>query len=234
MNDEQPGPHEAPTAPVPPAVPPTPPPAPPSQTGPIDWTPRTPDGGAVPPPPPPPPAQPPQWAPPNDPTPTAVQPTVPPYPAGPPTGPPLAPPDAWNQPPGAPPLGTPVEPTTPPTSKKTGLIIGVLVVLALIIGGIVAAAVVLMDSDPQLTLDIEVCEIAADGTMTASGSVENTSGSTADVDIDVVFRNDATSSTVDTDTVELNVPGDSGERWSLSGTAGDDVQRISCDVTADD
>ena len=142
---------------------------------------------------------------------------------GPPTGPPIAPP-----------ITPSAAPPAAPASKKTGLIIGLIVVLALIIGGIAAAAVVLMDSGTELELDIAACEIAADGTLTASGSVENTSGTTTDVDVEVDFRDDDGGSIIDTDSARITVPGDSAERWSLTGTAGDDVQRITCDVTAED
>ncbi len=149
---------------------------------------------------------------------------------GSPTGPPTGPPPAWNQTPWNPAASAPS--AEPAPKKKTGLIIGLIVVLALIIGGIAAAAVVMMGSGPNLELDIEVCEIAADGTLTASGSVENTSGSTGDVDIEVVFHDDADDSIVARDSTDISVPGNSAERWTLSGTAGDQVQRVTCDVTA--
>lgn len=172
----------------------------------------------------------PPYAPPADPTTQYGAPPVGGYPQGPPPGafPPPAPAD-WS----TPAAGDPASPTAP-KKNRTALIIGLIVVFALIIGGVAAAIVMMSDSGPDVELSIDTCEIAADGTMTATGSVENLTGDASDVDVEVAFRDVAGSSVVGNDSVEVQVPGNSAERWSAEGVAGDEVQQITCDVTIDD
>jgi hypothetical protein len=108
-----------------------------------------------------------------------------------------------------------------------------LVVLAiLVVGGILAAVLFVGGGDTEIALDIERCEIAADGALTASGTVTNPDGDTVDVPVEVTFVDVDGGATVDTDRIELTVPGDAAERWSASGSAGDDVQQVNCEVTA--
>lgn len=118
----------------------------------------------------------------------------------------------------------------PPKRQRTGLVVG-LVVLALLVAG-VAAVLVLRGGDPDLELAIDTCDIAADGTMSASGTIRNHGGDRADVTIEVAFSDTDSGNTIETDRTSVSVPGGASERWSASGTAGDDVQRITCDVTA--
>lgn len=110
--------------------------------------------------------------------------------------------------------------------------IALLVVAALVVGGIVTAAVVMGAGSTELTLRIDTCEIAADGTLTATGTI-NSSAAT-DVDVEVTFTDLAGGDVVDTGQQTLTVPEDAAQRWQVTGTAGDDVQRVTCDVTADD
>lgn len=119
----------------------------------------------------------------------------------------------------------------PPKRQRTGLVVG-LVVLALLVAGVVAAVLVLRGGDPDLELSIDTCDIAADGTMSASGTIRNHGGDRADVTIEVAFSDTDSGNTIETDRTSVSVPGGASERWSASGTAGDDVQRITCDVTA--
>lgn len=120
----------------------------------------------------------------------------------------------------------------PPKRQRTGLVVG-LVVLALLVAGVVAAVLVLRGGDPDLELAIDTCDIAADGTMSRRrGRSATTAVTRADVTIEVAFSDTDSGNTIETDRTSVSVPGGASERWSASGTAGDDVQRITCDVTA--
>jgi hypothetical protein len=216
MSDDQPGasrPDPEPTDAGPGAPPP--PPVPPSS-----------------PPPPPPPAG---WAAPggpgsDEPT-TSMPPYVPPGTPGtqPPAAPPYAPPPG---PPVAPPL--PSAQAAPPREKsRTGLIVALVVLAALVLGGIILAALLLGAEDTDLSLTIDTCEIAADGSMTATGAVTNDGSDRADVTVEVTFSDSATGDTIEQDSSPVEVAGGSSERWSASGSAGDEVNQITCDVTVD-
>ena len=141
---------------------------------------------------------------------------------------------------GFPPQAPGVPPTQPPTpasgtgggSSKAGVVIALLVVALLIVGGVVAALLVLRSSSPELTLTIETCEIAADGALSASGTVS--SSAAADVEVDVTFSGLPDGELVDRGQQTVPVPADAAQRWQVSGVAGDEVQRVTCDVTADD
>jgi len=220
MND-QPGPWDPPTEPTPSA----PTPSAPNTPG------MPPQPGAAP--------NPPEWAPPGAPhePPTAPVPPIGPPPADPP---PLGGSTAgW----GPPPVGTtgpavatapgpaPGEPS-PSSGNRAGLLVGLIVLAVLVLGGVLAAVLVLSGGGTEIGLDIERCEIAADGSLTASGTVTNPDDGTVDVPVEVTFVEVDGGATVDEDRLELSVPGGAAERWSASGTAGDDVQQVNCEVTA--
>ncbi len=120
----------------------------------------------------------------------------------------------------------------PSGGNRVGLVAGLIVLATLVIGGVLAAVLVLGGDRAELALDIERCEIAADGTLSASGTVTNPDGDAIDVPVEVTFVDVDGGATVDTDRTELSVPGDAAERWTASGTAGDDVQQVNCEVTA--
>ena len=121
----------------------------------------------------------------------------------------------------------------PAAPRRTGLIVALLVVALLVIGGIVGVVLVVGRGAPELELTIDTCEIAADGTLSATGSVR-AGGDAADVDVDVTFSDVATDATVDDDSTQVAVPADAAGRWTAAGTAGDTVQQVTCDATADD
>ena len=52
--------------------------------------------------------------------------------------------------------------------------------------------------------------------------------------MDVTFSDVATDATVDDDSTRVAVPADAAGRWTAAGTAGDTVQQVTCDATADD
>jgi hypothetical protein len=161
----------------------------------------------------------------------------------PPTAPPTAPgaPAGWGPPPGSPPpygaapyaspYGTPAEEPAPAKKSKAGLIVALLVVALLVVGGIVAALVVMSGSSGELELTVDTCEIAADGSLSATGTVS--SSSATDVEIDLEFTDSATGQVVDDDSVDIAVPEGAAQRWSASGSAGDQVQRVTCTADAE-
>jgi hypothetical protein len=202
------------------------------------------DGQPAPPsgPPPPPP-----WAPPDPATqpevPTVPQPpapTGPPAwapPTGPPAGPPTAPPMAGGDtgwPPPAPPAspGVPVPPAPGASTGKgrtAAIVVGILVVVALV--GAAGAFVVFGSRSSELELAIDACELAADGSLRATGTIANRAGAT-EVRVEVRFLDIDGGDEVDADRVRIELPGDAAERWRASGTAPEDVDQVTCEVTA--
>ena len=122
--------------------------------------------------------------------------------------------------------------TPPPTKKKSraGLIIGLLVVALLVIGG-VAAAIVVMSGSSDAELTVDTCEIASDGTLSATGTVSGASGDRVRVEVD--FVDVATDDDADSADVDVALDGGDGT-WSASGSAGADVNQVSCEATLDD
>lgn len=173
------------------------------------------------------PSTPPTWG-----TPPAAPPAAPPTWGTPPAAPPTAPPGYGTPPPTA--FGTPPPPPAPAKKSRAGLIIGLLVLAFLVLAGLALAAFALLGSSSELELTIDRCEIAADGSLTASGTVGGPSGT--GVTLDVEFTDIATDEVVDSDriTIDLGTATSGGDPWEVRGTAGDEVRQVACDVTADD
>ncbi len=89
----------------------------------------------------------------------------------------------------------------------------------LVVGGLVAFLVA--GSGSSATATLNTCHIDADGTLTASGGLDGDAKQ-----ITVEFRNTDGNKSVDSDTVTA-----SGGRWSATGSAPDDVKRVTCVVT---
>jgi hypothetical protein len=85
--------------------------------------------------------------------------------------------------------------------------------------------------DSELELSVDTCEIAADGSLGATGTIANRAGAT-DVTLEVRFLDADDGSSVDSDRVVVSLPGDAAERWRATGTAPDAVQQVTCEVTA--
>lgn len=134
---------------------------------------------------------------------------------------------------GAGPQGTPA---APPTEKKkrTGLLIGLIAVGVLLVGAAVAVPVVLLGarSTTDLALAIDTCNIAADGSLSATGSVTNDGSDRRTVSVEVTFTDSSDGAEIDLDRSSVTVAGGSSERWTASGSAGDEVRQVTCDVTA--
>jgi hypothetical protein len=158
----------------------------------------------------PPPYQPPSFEPPPFP-PTIQQPAVPP--PFPPT----------TQQPAVP----------PPSTRKLPLVLAIIVLVFVVLGGIALGAYFALRSTGELDLTVDRCEIAADGTLTAAGTVGGPSGT--GVSIDVEFVDIATDEVVDRGSVGVDLgtaPG--SDPWTVEGNAGDEVRQVDCRVTADD
>jgi len=126
------------------------------------------------------------------------------------------------------PLGAPA-PIEAPTTKKSraGLVVGLLVVLVLIVGGGVAGFFVLGGSS-SAKLTVDSCEIASDGTLTATGTVAD--GGDTTVEVGVTFIEVSSGDKVDDETVPVRLLDGSGG-WSAIGAAGDSVTRVTCEAT---
>jgi hypothetical protein len=157
--------------------------------------------------------------------PMGTHPGTPPPPPG--YGPPVA---GWaSTPPG---VESPA--AVPANRNRTGLVVGLVVIALLVVGGVIAAVVALGGTATSgISLGIDTCEIAADGSMSANGTISNDGSDSATFDIEVDFSDTATGETVVTDTMTVTVAAGSSERWSGTGTAGEEVRRITCDVTAE-
>ena len=119
----------------------------------------------------------------------------------------------------------------PPAKKgRAGLVIGLLVVALLIIGGIVGVALAMGGSSGELELAIDTCEIDADGRLSATGTVDGPDGTA--VRVEVEFVDSATDDQADTAGTSVDLG--SGNSWTVSGSAGAEVQQVTCNVTADD
>ncbi len=110
------------------------------------------------------------------------------------------------------------------------IVVAVIVVLVLLIGG-TAAAFVMLTGFGRLEVRIDTCEISADGALSATGTVDGASGT--GVEVTVEFVDIDTREVVDRDMTSLDLGTAVGaDPWSLSGLAGDEVDRVTCEVTA--
>jgi hypothetical protein len=111
--------------------------------------------------------------------------------------------------------------------------VGLLVLAVLVIGGIAGVLWFVTGGSGELELSLDTCEIAADGTLTASGVVSGPNGKGVEVEVD--FIDTATGREVDDASTSLDLSfGSSGSPWTVTGRAGDDVQQVTCNATADD
>lgn len=127
----------------------------------------------------------------------------------------------------------PPAPTPPPTGSKLPLVLALIVLGFLVLAGIALGAYFVLRSPGELDLTVDRCEIAADGTLTAAGTVGGPSGT--GVTIDVEFVDIATDDIVDRGSVGVDLgtaPG--ADPWTVEGSAGDEVRQVDCRVTADD
>lgn len=139
------------------------------------------------------------------------------------------PPPAWAAPgvAGPPTEQVPTAPQQPEGRKRSRValvVVGLLVVLALVAGGVA----LLLDSGGGATVSIDTCTIEADGTLGASGRLEDGDG---DTEVRITFRDVDGDARVADD--EVTVPGGEG-RWEGDGRAGDDVERVTCIATVGD
>jgi hypothetical protein len=111
--------------------------------------------------------------------------------------------------------------------------VGLLVLAVLVIGGIAGVLFVVGGGSGELELTVDTCEIAADGTLTAAGVVSGPNGK--GVEVRVSFVDSATDREIDGASTSVDLSfGSSGNPWTVTGRAGDDVQQVTCDATADD
>ena len=104
------------------------------------------------------------------------------------------------------------------------------IIIAIVIAVIAAVAVFFFVSSALGGDDAEItitgCDIAADGTLTATGTLE--SASEVDGSLDVRFDNAEDGSEVDSTSTDVSGAADESIEWSASGAAGDDVARVTC------
>ena len=104
-------------------------------------------------------------------------------------------------------------------------------ILVLIAGAVAVAVVALAGGGSDHTLTVDRCDIASDGSLRAAGTISG--GDDGDVDLKVDFTEVGSGNSVDTDTVTATVSGGAGV-WTASGSAGDDVNQVTCEVTVED
>ncbi|MGI9576699.1 MAG: hypothetical protein ACR2OH_00700, partial [Microthrixaceae bacterium] len=108
------------------------------------------------------------------------------------------------------------------------------IIIAVVIALLAAVAVFLFVSgtlgggDGDVTIADGSCDIAADGTLSVSGTY--TSGSEVDTSLDVRF-DDQDGNEADKTSVDVKGDADEDIAWSASGQASDDVTKVSCTVS---
>ena len=108
-----------------------------------------------------------------------------------------------------------------------------LVVFALLVGGGIALALALVAStSSDLALTVDTCEIAADGTLRATGTVSH-GGDEDDTEVVVTFFDSSNDTTVDSQRTDVVLRSGEGS-WTASGRAGDSVQQVTCEATVSD
>lgn len=175
-----------------------------------------------------------------------------------PTEPPMMPPtESQSQPPTTPPnapggnLGTP--PPMPPTggpsslgspqsmpnnspSNKGGLL-ALIVLIVVVIAATVGFAIVGLNASRNaaslMTMSILECSLSEAGETRVTVTLSDTTGDTNDVSLNVIIVDLDTGEEIDTTSDTVEVPGEVSQRWEYSGAAGDDVQQITCNVTAE-
>ena len=108
------------------------------------------------------------------------------------------------------------------------------IIIAVVIALLAAVAVFLFVSgvlggdEGEVTLNDDDCEIAADGTLSASGTYK--SDSDVDGSLDVRF-DDQDGNEVDSASVDIKGDADEEIPWTATGSAGDDVTKVTCTVS---
>ena len=91
-----------------------------------------------------------------------------------------------------------------------------------LVGGAVAFLIAGSGTGPTAT--IRECRIDADGSLTAAGKVDGGDGSAK---VHVEFRNSDGNDVVDSGSTDASSSG----TWEVTGSASDDVQKVTCVVT---
>lgn len=102
------------------------------------------------------------------------------------------------------------------------------VAILLLAAGTAVGFFVAGERNSALVPTIDVCTIAADGTLTASGKV---SGDPSTAHLRVEFRKTPGTQVVDRGRATAVVKDASPAAWKVTGHAGDDVTRVTCVVT---
>lgn len=107
------------------------------------------------------------------------------------------------------------------------MIIGVLIVILAAVGSVFGFRA-LRGSSGAFDGTVDVCHIASDGALSASGTV--TSDEALDETLEVRFEDTASGEVVDRTTVDVS--GSAGEQvpWSANGQAPEETDRVTCTV----
>jgi len=187
------------------------------------------------------PATPPPAWPPGAGPPTAAH--VPPVPPVMPTAPPVqqAPPvpqfptqqfPGQQPPPGGWYAPEPAAAEPAPKSSRAGSWITAVVIALVAAVGAFFAVQALLGGDGEVTGAVDECNISADGSLTASGWVQ--SEDALDGTVEITFEDADGGGEVDRDTVEVSAAAGERAQWTASGSAGADVQGVTCLVDSVD
>ncbi|MGB6059929.1 MAG: hypothetical protein WBF71_16860, partial [Microthrixaceae bacterium] len=112
---------------------------------------------------------------------------------------------------------------------RVGLIVGIIIVLCLIVGGVVAALAVSSSNSSAFTVAVDSCSIAADGTVVAKGTVTSEKSATADITISFTDADSSAGLGTRAQSVESSPQ---GTAWTETIEVGDTVQKVTCTASA--
>lgn len=144
-------------------------------------------------------------------------------------------------PPPTPPTGGPqgfggaVPQPSSPTNKggTLALILLIVVVVAATVGFALVGLNASRNANSPMTMSILECSLSEAGDTRVAVTLSDSSGDSNEVSLNVVIVDLDTGEEIDTTTDEIEVAGQASQRWEYSGAAGDEVQQITCNVTAE-
>lgn len=130
--------------------------------------------------------------------------------------------------------------TSPGADKSPGnkggllaLIVLIVVVIAATVGFAIVGLNASNNAASPMTMSILECSLSESGETRVAVTLSDSRGDTNDVSLNVVIVDLDTGEEIDATSDNVEVPGQAAQRWEYSGAAGDDVQQITCNVTAE-
>lgn len=132
-------------------------------------------------------------------------------------------------------FGSPMQPPSSPSNKggTLALILLIVVVVAATVGFALVGLNASRNAESPMTMSILECSLSEAGDTRVAVTLSDSSGDSNEVSLNVVIVDLDTGEEIDTTSDEIEVAGQASQRWEYSGAAGDEVQQITCNVTAE-